>query len=236
MVLVNGARLINQRNTQHYLFTQVYSLILSEMNRRTPGDQKDKPTALVMDEVYSLLSIPGMAEEVGMLAPLYRSRKLELYIVLQSLSQLALPLRQQIWSIGNIVSFAVSNFQEAYELAQQIFTYEPQTIKMAARTDTSQPLVETDRGQFLQIANDIQRMKHRECVIRRYQSEKVLGKHVLWVRQTKGVPQAVSYETVESLKDQLLKKRAVRVKEVITEINARRLTKERSAPPKPREL
>jgi hypothetical protein len=109
-----------------------------------------------------------------MLAPLYRSRKLELYIVLQALSQLALTLREQIWSIGNIVSFAVSNFQESYELAQQIFTYEPQTIKLTAKTDTSQPIVETDRGQYLQIANDIQRMKHRECIVRRYQSEKVL--------------------------------------------------------------
>src|SRR5688572_23280198 len=92
LVLVNGANLINQRNTQHYLFTQAYSLIMAEINRRHPGNPADQPVALVMDEVYSLLSIPGMAEEVGMLAPLYRSRKLELYIVLQSLSQLALTL------------------------------------------------------------------------------------------------------------------------------------------------
>jgi hypothetical protein len=53
MVIVNGGRLINQRNTQHYLFTQAYSLILSEMNGRNPADPNDKPVALVMDEVYS---------------------------------------------------------------------------------------------------------------------------------------------------------------------------------------
>ncbi len=70
MVLVNGARLINQKNTQHYLFTQVYSMIMSEINKRIPSDPNDQPVALVMDEVYSLLSIPGMAEEVGMLSPL----------------------------------------------------------------------------------------------------------------------------------------------------------------------
>src|SRR6185436_3712165 len=167
-------RLINQENTQHYLFTQVYSMIMSEINERIPADPKDRPVALVMDEVYSLLSIPGMAKEIGRLSPQYRSRKLELYIVLQALSQLSPELRQQVWSIGNIVSFAVSNFEEAYELAQQIFTYRPDTVKLEAKTAVSQPMIETDRGQYLQIANQIQRMKHRECLMRRYLSEKFL--------------------------------------------------------------
>ena len=137
-----------------------------------------------MDEVYSLLSIPGMAEEVGMLSPLYRSRKLELYIVLQALSQLAPTLRDQIWSIGNIVSFAVSNFEEAYELAQQIFAYRPATVKLEAKSPNQNPLMEADRGQYLQIANDLQRMRHRECIMRRYVSEKILDKYVRWVRKT----------------------------------------------------
>ena len=231
MVIVNGARLINQRNTQHYLFTQVYSLIMSEMNRRHPANPQDKPVALVMDEVYSLISIPGMAEEVGMLAPLYRSRKLELYIVLQSLSQLAEPLRQQIWSIGNIVSFAVSNFQEAYELAQQVFKYDPTSIKLMARSESGQPIVEPDRGQYLQNANEIQRMKHRECIIRRYQSEKVLEKYVLWVKQTKNTQQ-VPIEKVIELKEMLLKERAVRVKDALDEINQRKIPNASQPTPK----
>src|SRR6266508_1443184 len=70
-VLVDGSRLINQRNTQHYLFTQVYSMFMNEINKRDPGNPNDEPVALVMDEVYTLLSIPGMAEEVAMLSPLY---------------------------------------------------------------------------------------------------------------------------------------------------------------------
>ena len=232
MVIVNGGRMINQRNTQHYLFTQAYSLIMSEMNRRSPANPNDKPVALVMDEVYSLISIPGMAEEIGMLAPLYRSRKLELYIVLQSLSQLAPTLRQQIWSIGNIVSFAVSNFEEAYELSQQIFKYDAKTIKLDAKSDTGQPIVETDRGQYLQIANDIQRMAHRECVIRQYQSEKLLDKYVLWVKQTKNTPQ-ILVEKVNALKETLLKERAVRVSDALNEINQRKLTNSPKHPPQP---
>lgn len=234
MVLVNGARLINQKNTQHYLFTQVYSLIMSEINKRIPSDPNDQPVALVMDEVYSLLSIPGMAEEIGMLSPLYRSRKLELYIVLQALSQLAPTLRQQIWSIGNIVSFAVSNFEEAFELAQQIFPYNPNTVKLAPRADSQQPVIEADRGQYLQIANDLQRMQHRECIIRRYTSEKVLDKHVLWVKKTKEVPTQPTEITVSEFKELLLKERGVRVREALQVINQRNLGSvfvQKAAPP-----
>jgi type IV secretory pathway TraG/TraD family ATPase VirD4 len=61
-----------------------------------------------------------MAEEVGMLSPLYRSRKLELYVVLQSLSQLAKPLDEQIWSLGNKVVFAIENKNKAEEVAHQL--------------------------------------------------------------------------------------------------------------------
>jgi hypothetical protein len=225
IVLVNGARLINQKNTQHYLFTQAYSLIMSEINKRTPGNPEDKPVALVMDEVYSLLSIPGMAEEVGMLSPLYRSRKLELYIVLQSLSQLAPTLRSQIWSIGNIVCFAISNFDEAYEIAQQLFKYEPQTVKMEARSDNSNPIIETDRGQYLSIANWIQRMAHRECIVRRYFSEKGMDKYVRHIKQTRQHTDLPMAETLDEIKERLLKQRGVRVRDALEIVNNRVLLK-----------
>ncbi|HRJ74837.1 MAG TPA: type IV secretory system conjugative DNA transfer family protein [Anaerolineales bacterium] len=231
MVLVNGARLINQKNTQHYLFTQVYSMIMSEINKRTPGDPNDQPVALVMDEVYSLLSIPGMAEEVGMLSPLYRSRKLELYIVLQALSQLAPTLRQQIWSIGNIVSFSVSNFEESFELAQQLFPYNPATVKLSAKTETQNPVTEPDRGQYLQIANDLQRMQHRECIIRRYRSEKILDKHVLWVKKTKEISNLPAKSTVDELKERLITERGVRIRDALEVINKRKLKVETQSEP-----
>lgn len=231
MVLVNGARLINQRNTQHYLFTQVYSLIMSELNKRRPGNPNDEPVALVMDEVYSLLSIPGMAEEIGTLSPLYRSRKLELYIVLQSLSQLAPALRQQIWSIGNIVCFAVSNFEEAYEISQQLFVYEPKTIKMAARSDAQQPIIEPDRGQYLKMANDLQRMTHRECIIRRYSSERILDKYIRWVKKTKDTKNMPNEALINELKEELLQRRGVRVLDALAVVNQRGVKSEKVSPP-----
>jgi hypothetical protein len=224
MVIVNGARLINQKSTQHYLFTQVYSLIMSEINKRIPADPNDQPVSLVMDEVYSLLSIEGMAEEIGRISPQYRSRKLQLYIVLQSLSQLAEELRKQVWSIGNVVSFALSNFDEAFELAQQMFPYNPSTVKLAPRADSQQPVIEPDRGQYLQIANEIQRMQHRECIIRRYSSEKILDKKVMWVRKTKDVPTQPTEIIIPEFKELLLKERGIRVREALREINQRSIT------------
>ncbi|MFC1879104.1 hypothetical protein ACFLZW_04255 [Chloroflexota bacterium] len=223
MVLVDGSRLINQRNTQHYLFTQVYSLIMAEINKRQPGNPYDKPVALVMDEVYSLLSIPGMAEEIAMLAPLYRSRKLELYIVLQALSQLAPALREQIWSIGNIICFALSNLDEAYEIGQQLFSYEPLSVKLPARDLRQHPVVETDRGQFLSIANQIQRLQHRECIIRRYLSEQSLDRHVRHIPRTMELPVGLSDIPVGAVKEMLIRQRGVLVKDALSEINSRTL-------------
>jgi len=224
IILVDGSRLINQRNTQHYLFTQAYSLIMAEINKRQPGNPKDKPVTLVMDEVYSLLSIPGMAEEIGMLSPLYRSRKLELYVVLQALSQLAPELERQIWSIGNIICFGVSNFDEAYDLAQQLFRYEPKTEKATPKSEVQHAVYEPDRGQYLKIANYIQRMKHRECIMRRYENEKVLDRYVRYVPQTREYPTNELEESVAVLKERLLKERGVPVKDALDEINQRSLT------------
>lgn len=230
MILVNGARLINQKNAQHYLFTQVYSLIMSEINKRTPGNPHDAPVALVMDEVYSLLSIPGMAEEVAMLSPLYRSRKLQLYIVLQSLAQLAPNLREQVWSIGNLLCFAVSNFDEAYEIAQQLFPYEKEAVKLPAVRGKGQPIIETDRGQYLTLANKIQRMNHRECLIRRYSSERILEKYIVWVKQTKEWPSTPIENSVLGLKNILLKEKGIRVSYALDLINNRTLKRDTKPP------
>jgi hypothetical protein len=221
MVIVDGARLINKKAPQHYLFTQVYSMIMSEINKRRPANPNDLPVSLVLDEVYSLLKIPSMAPDIAQLSPQYRSRKLQLYIVLQELEQMSKDLRPHIWSLGNIMSFAISNFNESYEIAQQLFPYDPRNIKLSPRSDTGQPVVETDRGQYLQIANDIQRLQHRECIIRRYESERMLGRYVQWVRRTKEAPRNTPFVSVHELKERLLKERGVPVRQALEVIKAR---------------
>jgi hypothetical protein len=130
-------------------------------------------------------------------------------------------LRPHIWSMGNIICFRMSNFDEAYQIAQQLFRYDPQTIKRDARNETGQPIVETDRGQYLQIANDIQHLNHRECIIRRFRSEKEQEKYVLWVKRTKELPQNTPKISVPELKEMLLKERGVPVRQALEVIKAR---------------
>ena len=222
MVIIDGAKMIGQEQAQHYLFTQVFSLILAEIKRRRPADPNDKPVSLVLDEVYSLLSIPGMAPELSQLSPQYRSRKLQLYIVLQELAQMSEELRPHIWSLGNVVSFAVSNFNEAYEIAQQLFKYDPRMEKLPA-TKNRQPMIENDRGQYLEIGNWIQRMKRRECIIRRHVSEQRMDSYIRHVLETKTSPtmNADNKAYLEDIKLDLLKAKGIKVRDALEVINRR---------------
>ena len=65
IVLVSGEELINQEEVQSILFTDIYSQILAQINKRMPHNPKDKHVLLIIDEVYSLIQIPGMAAEIG---------------------------------------------------------------------------------------------------------------------------------------------------------------------------
>jgi hypothetical protein len=231
MVIVDGSRLINQRNSQHYLFTQVYSLIMQEINRRVPDDPYDQPVGLVMDEVYSLLGIPGMAEEVGMLSPLYRSRKLELYIVLQSLSQLAEPLDSQIWSLGNKMVFAIENKEEAEKMARQLFKYDPRDVKQMARTPNQNNITEPEAGQDRVRADWIQNLGFRECLMKRYISEKQIDFQVTHVAQTRSMSKHPPAIPILELEEHLLRERGVPVRDALEVINQRKLETERRGPP-----
>ena len=233
LVLIDGARLINQELVQHYLFTQTYSLIMAEIKKRRPADPNDKPVSLVLDEVYSLLAIPGMAPELSQLSPQYRSRKMQLYIVLQELAQVSKELRPHIWSLGNVISFAISNFDEAYEIAQQLFKYDPTNVKLPEKDPKYQPLMETDRGQYLEIANWIQRLQHRECIMRRYVSEKQVDKFVRHVQQTKTNPvvNITNSDMVNQVKEELMQIRGVRVRDALEVINQRTLQADRPTSP-----
>ncbi len=223
MVICDGALLINQEMAQHYLFTQVYSLIMAEINKRRPADPNDRPVSLVMDEVYSLIQIPGMAPEISKLSPQYRSRKLQLYIVLQELAQLSEELRPHIWSLGNIVCFGISNHNESYEIAQQLFNYNPKSLKLPAPSERQNPVAEPDRGQYLTIANWIQGLNHRQCIMRRYFSEQQRDTYIRWVNKTKDLPNKRSEISLGEIKDYLLRDRAVRVRDALEVINQRNI-------------
>lgn len=231
IVLVSGEGMINQEAAQHYLFTQAYSLIMAEINKRSPVNPEDKPALLVLDEVYSLIQIAGMADEIGRISPVYRSRKLELTVIIQALWQLEKNLREKIWSLGNAVVFCTQDFNEALEVAQQLFKYNPMLEKLPAKTKTQNPTAEPDHGQYTQWANWIQSFQRQECIVRRYLHEGKQDNYIRHVRHTRDLPPKPSPTEVAELKDKLLHERGVYIRDALEVIGKRQLTKETGKPP-----
>lgn len=231
LVIIDGAKLIDQPGPQYYLFTQAFSLIMNEIKRRQPANPQDQPVSLVLDEVRSLMAIPGMAPELASLAPQYRSRKLQLYVVLQELAQMSKELRPHIWSLGNVVCFAVSNFDEDYEIAQQLFRYEPDAQRVPAETLTQRPIMENDRGQSLIIANWLQQLKKRECVMRRMVTEQERDKYVRHVPRTLDAKMISDFTRLNEIKDELMRQRGVRVRDALEQINRRHQQPTQQTPP-----
>lgn len=221
MVICDGARLIRLPRAQYYLFMQIYSIIMQEVNKRRPADPNDLPVSLVLDEVYSLLRIPGMADEIASLSPQYRSRKLQLYIVLQELAQVSKELLPHIWSLGNLMCFAINNHDEAYQIAQQLFQYDPYSIKVAPTREGQHPVMEPDRGQFLEYADWIQSLEFRQCVIRRFVSEHKKEKKIQYVDRTYEFPNGRLHMGIEAAKEALIRERGIRVRDVLRDINER---------------
>ena len=102
------------------------------------------------------------------------------------------------------MSFLASTWAIAYQLMQQ---GKIQTIHIGAARRV-RPI-------------DLQRFTHRECIIRRYQSEKVLDKYVWWVKKTKEITNSSSFRSVDELEERLLRDRGVKVRDTLEIINNR---------------
>ncbi len=222
IVLSTGENLINQETAQAVLFMDEFSQILGQINKRTPHDPNDEPVLLIIDEVPMLLKIPGIAEDIGRIAPTYRSRGLEMVIIIQALWQLAEDLKEQIWSLGNNIVFGVDDFQECYKIAQQLFNYNPTARKQAHPWQGTEHL-EPDRGQYLSAANWLQHLQQRQVVMKRYLSEAQEDPFVRFVPRTAEKPNAPLPKPLPELKRDLLTRHAVPVKEALNMINNRKL-------------
>ncbi len=221
--LVSGEKLANQENAQAFVFWDEFVSLRSIINKRTPHDPLSKPVLLVIDEVYRLFEIEGMAKALGEISTYFRNRKLMPIIVIQAYWQLTELLKEQIWNLGNIYSFAMENQKDAYALAQQLFRYDKHQEKWQAPTDRSNPTAESDRGQYLSEANWIQNLKWRQMIMRRYLNERDKEQFVQFVERTAERPTGILPAPIEDLKDELLKKRAVTVEDALEVINKRKL-------------
>jgi hypothetical protein len=231
IALVSGELMLDQELQLNYIFTQIYSLFRQEMNQRKPNDPNDKPFMLVVDEAPITFKVPGLAKEIGEISTFYRSRKLWLVIIVQALWQLAKELQAQIWSMGNIVSFAVEDVEDARRIAEQIFHYSPRMVKQEPRTMNQNPITEPDHGQYTMHANWIQSMKQRELVMRRYFNEAKQDKYVRHVARTPDVPSWDNREEIEDFKLRIFKERAIPIRDALEVINQRKLTVTPRKPP-----
>ena len=219
LVLIDAHKMINQPDAQHYLLMQNFSLVMNWINKREVDDPTYEPITIAFDETYTILKIPGMAEWLGMVSPIYRARKIQLLIIIQALWQLDEELARQIWSLGNVVSFAMSNADEAKTMARQLFTYDPKYVKHTPKTEYQNATTESEDGQDRLIADWIQTLKPREFIMRRFITEQERDSGVIYVPKTSEFPNNPPFEDRNEVKLWLLRGRGVPVREALNEVN-----------------
>ena len=157
-------------------------------------------------------------------------------VVIQALWQLADNLKEQIWSLGNVTCFGVEDFNEAYRISQQLFKYDPKKIKLPPASATGQPIVDPDRSQYLIAANWIQHLNKRESIMKRYITEGEEENFVGYVQETREKPSEPMNESLLEVKERLLKRRAIPVRDALNVINSRKLTQMKGKNRKPPSL
>ena len=221
--LLSGEQMTNQPDAQAWVFWDAFSSLRAVINRRSPHDSNDKPVLLVIDEVYRLFEIPGMAKAIGELSTYYRSRKFMLIIIIQAYWQLSELLQEQIWNLGNHVTFAMDNFNDAYKFAQQMTKYNPRQEKLPPKSSGLQPVIEPDRGQYLTVANWIQSLNARQVVMRRYLNEQEKDPFLHFIEKTQEKPQGILPAPLADIKESLLQKHAMSISTALKRVNQRSL-------------
>lgn len=221
--LVSGEKLTNQDTAQAWVFWDEFASLRAVVNQRIPHNPDDKPVLMVIDEVYKLFEIKGMAKALGQISTYFRSRKLMPVIIIQAFWQLDDILIKQYWNLGNLITFQMDNIDDAYKLAQQMFKYIDQAKKFDSPREGANPTGEPDRGQYLSRANWIQNLGKRRLLMRRYLNEQDKEGFVAYVDETQFVKRAQMdiWQQIE-LKERLLKNgRAIHVKDALRVINNR---------------
>lgn len=204
LVIIDAHKMINTPAAQHYLLTQNFSLVMYWINKREVDNPNNKLAEIVFDETVSILKIPGFAEKLGSVSPLYRSRRVSLTVIIQALWQLDEELAKQIWNLANIVSFTLSNVDDAETIARQLFKYDPKMVKLPAKTEYQNPTTEGVTGGDRIAADWLQNLKARQFIMRRYLTEQKKEDGVQYVEKTDDMPTNPPYIELYELKRYLL--------------------------------
>ncbi len=208
IVLVDGSLMTGQKSLLDILMSHIYSLVMEDINARIPHHYSSR-VALIIDEARAFLKIPAMAEDIGEISQLYRSRGIQFYLMMQNpRGQLEENLWKNIWSMGNMVCFGLLDKQDCLDVGLQLTRYNPQMIKQPALTVTQNPTTEPLHGQDREVADWVSGFNRREMVMRRYYDEAKPDPYIRHIKQTHNIPMMEDLTKLEEVKDELLRETA----------------------------
>jgi hypothetical protein len=240
IVCCDGSGLTNNHKQKDYAYLQLFHLVLDEINKRVPSAHGYQPINWVMDEVYTFTETPSVSRMIAHLPSEYRSRKLQLFLVIQSLKQLAgeengkKGLEDAFFSFGNMVVFSLLDIDDCLNMVKNLIPFDPQQIKVPARHEGQHDIMENRDEQLAVRAYQLQHLAQRECYVRRFVNEARMD-HIIHIGRTRDVRITASYEDVERLKDRLMLQRGVLVSKAEKLIGERKISMQKE-PRKPRSV
>lgn len=148
IVCCDGSSLTNNHKQKDYAYLQFFHLILDEINKRSPSAPGYHPINRVMDEVYTFTEIPRVLRMLAHLPSEYRSWKLQLFLVIQSLRQLAgeengkKGLEDVLFLFGNLVVFSLLDIRDCFTMIENLIPFNEQLVKVPARHEGQHDIME----------------------------------------------------------------------------------------------
>jgi hypothetical protein len=235
IVACDGSELNNNHKQKDYEYLRLFHLVLDEINKRVPSAPGYQPINWVMDEVYTFTETPSVSRMLAHLPSEYRSRKLQLYLVIQSLKQLAgeengkKGLEDVFFSFGNMVVFSLLDIEDCFTFIKNLIPFDPQQVKVPARLEGQHDIMENRDEQVAVRAYQLQQLVQRECYVRRFVDEARMDR-IIHIGRTRDVRLTATHQNVENLKDRLMLQRGVPISKVEKIISERKIQKKQIKP------
>ena len=235
IVACDGSGLTNNHKQKDYAYLQLFHLVLDEINKRVPSAPGYHPINWVMDEVYTFTETPSVSRMLAHLPSEYRSRKLQLYLVIQSLKQLAgeengkKGLEDVFFSFGNMVVFSLLDIEDCFTFIKNLIPFDPQQVKVPARLEGQHDIMENRDEQVAVRAYQLQQLVQRECYVRRFVNEARMDR-IIHIGRTRDVRLTATHQDVENLKDKLMLQRGITISKVEKIISERKIQKKQIKP------
>src|SRR3990172_7538934 len=229
VVACDGSGLNNNHRQKDYAYLQLFHLVLDEINKRVPSAPGYHPINWVMDEVYTFTETPSVSRMLAHLPSEYRSRKLQLFLLIYSLKQLAgeehgkKGLEDVFFSFGNMVVFSLLDIEDCLSVVKNLIPFDPQLVKVPSHREGQHDIMENRDEQLAVKAYQLQHLAQRECYVRRFIDDARMDR-IIHIGRTREVRISATYQDVEKLKDELMLERGVSLLKAEEIISQRRLS------------